>query len=114
MAEWRAIEEAKEIQLRRIAQLKKQAETKLCHSLKPAHDKIMARLCKSLVETHAAYVDLFRMKRGLANNGIGFCGLFNVEPEFLDPPTDRTTHLADFFRDAKKVGYITSVPAELR
>lgn len=74
----------------------------------------MTRLCNSLAEVHAAYVELFRIKRHLANNGHRFCGLFAVEPEFLDIPTDKTTELADFFREAKAAGYISSVPAELR
>jgi len=53
----------------------------------------MTRLCNSLAEVHAAYVELFRIKRHLANNGHRFCGLFAVEPEFLDIPTDKTTEL---------------------
>ena len=114
MAEWHAIESAKEIQVRKIEESKKAAERKLCDSLRPEHDKLVTRLCKSLAETHAAYIELFRMKRHLAGNGIGFCGLFAVEPEFLDPPTDRTTHFADFFRDAKTAGYVSTIPAEFR
>ena len=114
MAEWKALEDAKEIQRRRIDQVKKEAEKELCLSLKPAHDKIMTRLAKSLAETHAAYVELFRMKSEFYNNGIGYGGLFNIEPDFLDSPTDRTGYLADFLRDAKKAGYISAVPAELR
>jgi hypothetical protein len=93
--------------------LKKEANAKLCESLRSAHDKIMVRLSKSLADVHAAYVELFAMKRGLHNNGIGYGTLFNVEPTFLDHPMDRTSELADFFRDAKNAGYISSVPAEL-
>jgi hypothetical protein len=111
-AEWQAIEAANEIQQRKIYELKAVAERKLCDSLRPNHDRLMTRLCKSLAETHAVYVELFRMKRHLANNGHRFGGLFAVEPEFLDIPTDKTTDLADFFREAKKAGYVSSVPAE--
>jgi hypothetical protein len=114
MAEWKALEDAKEIQRRRIDQLKKEAEKELCQSLRPAHDKIMTRLCKSLAETHAAYVELFRMKSEFYNNGIGYGGLFNIEPDFLDSPTDRTSYLAEFFRDATKAKFLPSVPVELR
>jgi hypothetical protein len=114
MAEWKALEDAKEIQRRRIDQVKKEAEKELCQSLRPAHDKIMTRLAKSLAETHAAYVELFRMKSEFYNNGIRYGGLFNIEPDFLDSPTDRSSYLAEFFRDATKAKFLPSVPVELR
>lgn len=111
-AEWQAIEAAKEFQQRKIYELKAAAERKLCESLRPHHDKLLTRLCKGLADVHATYTELYGMKRHLAGNGYRFCGLFAVEPEFLESPTSRTTDLADFFREAKKAGYISSIPAE--
>jgi hypothetical protein len=113
-AEWRAIEEAKEIQTRIIAAEEKGAGAKLREAIKPTHDKIMVRLCKALVDTHAAYSELFRMKRELAGNGIGLGNLFDADPEFLEIPTDRASCLAEFFREAIKGGFMTTMPKELR
>jgi hypothetical protein len=114
MINLRALEDAKEVQLRRIEQAKKVAGMKLTASLKPAHDKLMTRLCAALTDVHGAWAQLFSTKRGLVNNGIGLYGLFSVEPDqFLDVPTDRTTHMADFFRDAARKGYC-SIPKEYR
>ena len=112
--QWRGIEDARELLLRRITDLKRNAARQICQSLRPKHDDIMKRLSRSLIETHAAYTEFETFKRTLLNNECGLYGVCDVEPEFLELPTDRTSSLAQFFREAKQAGYIRAVPAELR
>ncbi|MCK1640461.1 hypothetical protein IVA95_23465 [Bradyrhizobium sp. 157] len=112
--QWRSIEDAKEVLVRRVVELKRKAGREICQTFRPKHDEIMKRLSESLLKTHAAYVEFERLKRDLLTNECGLYGVFDIEPDFLESPTDRTSSLAQYFREAKAAGYIKAVPAEFR
>jgi hypothetical protein len=67
------------------------------------------------VEVHGAVVELHKIKWELVNSEAGLQGMFDIDlPDSLERPLDRASSFGDFFRAAKKAGYISSVPAELR
>jgi hypothetical protein len=113
-AQWRGLEEAREILVRRIVDLKRNAGKVVCEKLRPEHDEIMKRLSKALLEAHAAYVQFDDFKRNLLFNECGLYGICSIEPDFLESPGDKTSSLAQYFREARQAGYIKAVPAELR
>jgi hypothetical protein len=111
MLNWRAIEDAKEIQLRHIEDTRRDAGRKLSQSLKPQHEKLMTALCIALTDAHAAWRELFTIKRGLLGQGIGLSGLFSVDPqEFMGVPSDRASDFCEFMRDAARAGYCRELP----
>src|SRR5229473_3685760 len=77
------------------------------------HDRLMVKLCSSLLETHKAWGDVYALKRHLIDNEIGLIGLCLTMPDFLGAPVDPYSDMADFFRAAKKDGFISKVPADL-
>ncbi len=80
---------------------------------KPEHDRLMIKACASLLETHKAWGELFALKRHLIDNDVGLIGLCLTTPDFLGAPIDPYSEMADFFRAAKKEGFINAVPNEL-
>jgi hypothetical protein len=106
MVEWRAIEDAKEIQTQRIYDARKDAARKLCQTLKPQETKLMKVLCTSLIDAHAAWSELFAMKRGVMNQGERLYGLLTADPQdLLGIPSDLSSDFHDFMRDAARSGY---------
>ncbi len=77
------------------------------------HDRLMVKLCSSLLETHKAWGDVYALKRHLIDNEIGLIGLCLTMPDFLGAPVDPYSDCADFLRLAKKDGFISKVPADL-
>lgn len=111
MVEWRAIEDAKEIQTHRIYDARKDAARKLCQSLKPQHDKLMKALCASLADAHATWAELFSLKRGIMNQGARLNGLLLADPQdLLGVPSDRSSDFHDFMREASRSGYCRELP----
>ncbi len=80
---------------------------------KPDHDRLMVKLCASLLETHKTWAELYALKRHLVDEGVGLIGLCQTMPDFLGAPIDPYSEMADFFRAAKKEGFINAVPQEL-
>ncbi len=80
---------------------------------RPDHDRLMAKLCASLLETHKAWGEVYALKRHLVDEGVGLIGLCLTMPDFLGAPVDPYSDMADFFRAAKKEGFINAVPNEL-
>jgi hypothetical protein len=112
LLQWEAIEEAKESLKPKLAAARREASDKILASIKPAHDEIMKRLVSSLVDAHAANVELFGLRSQLRDRSIGWRnGVCELLPdEVLNTPTIYS-HLADFFRGAVKAGYLKNVPA---
>jgi hypothetical protein len=94
-----------------IAAAKQKAGRSLCLLAKPHHDAIMKRVCSLLVELHSAHAELFALKRELIDKEIGiFDGVCALLPDFLDVPTNRSSPMADFCREAVKHKYLRAVP----
>lgn len=104
----RAIEHlSREIDRERTALAIKYSET-----CKPQHDELMRKLSKQFLDLHAAYSEIYSLKRHLIDNDIGLRGLCMNLPEFLSTPNNPHSEMADFFRAAKREGYIAKIPAE--
>jgi hypothetical protein len=57
-------------------------------------------------------VELYTLERHLINSGVGLRGLSLTLPDFFPNPIDKTSDLADFVREAKREGFINSIPKE--
>jgi len=84
-----------------------------CKQRMPDHNRLMVKFCASLLETHKVWGELFALKRHLVDEGVGLIGLCQTMPDFLGAPIDPYSEMADFFRAAKKEGFINAVPQEL-
>jgi hypothetical protein len=111
--QWSAIEEAIEFVHREIKSEKTALAVAYCKQRKPDHDRLMVKLCASLLETHKAFIEFYALKRHLVDNDVGLIGLCLTTPDFLDAPNNPYSDMADFFRAAKKEGFISKVPPEL-
>jgi hypothetical protein len=80
---------------------------------KPEHDRLMVKVCASLLETHKAWGEVYALKRHLIDNDVGLIGLCLTMPDFLGAPNDPYSDCADFLRAAKKEGFINAVPNKL-
>jgi hypothetical protein len=85
-----------------------------CKQLKPKYEDLMRRLCKQTLELHAAYSEVYDLKRHLIDNEIGLHGVCLTMPNFLSTPNNPYSEFADFLRAAKSEGFIKEVPKELR
>jgi hypothetical protein len=112
--QWSAIEDAIEFRNREIERERAVLAIQYCKELKPKHDDIMRKLSKSLLETHAAWLELFNLKRHLVDNEVGLRGLCLTLPNFLGAPNDKHNEMADFLNTAKRDSFIKEVPEELR
>jgi hypothetical protein len=74
----------------------------------------MVRICKSMLELHAAYSEAYSLKRHLLDSEIGLYGICLTPPEFLSNPSNPHSELSEFIRMAHRKGYIKEVPSELR
>ena len=111
--QWSAIEEAIEFVHREIKSEKTALAVAYCKQRRPDHDRLMVKLCASLLETHKTWAELYALKRHLVDEGVGLIGLCQTMPDFLGAPIDPYSEFADFLRLAKKEGFINSVPNEL-
>jgi hypothetical protein len=90
---------------------RKSAERKTCELLRPRCDELHAEICKNFYDMVPLLNELYAIKRGLASQGAGYYGLFNVDPfELLGAPNDRSSDFADFMREAAKAGYCKELP----
>lgn len=85
-------------------------------SLVPMHHDKMTKLCSTLLEAHAAWSDVYGIKRNLIDSGVGLRhGLCNTLPEsFLGTPVNPYSDMAAWFTEAKRQGFLKEVPAPLR
>jgi hypothetical protein len=108
-----ALEDAMEFLDKEIRVEKKLLAIAYSKTMKPKHDDRMRRLCASLLNTHAIWTELFSLKRNLIEAEVGLIGLCLIEPSFLGVPVDPYSDCADFFRAAKKDGFVDAVPKAL-
>jgi hypothetical protein len=112
--EWAAIERGIEHLDREIAKEKTILAKEYCKQLQPREKELMGRVAKHMLELHAAYSEAYDLKRHLVDNDIGLHGLCLTLPEFLSTPNNSYSEMADFFRAAKREGYLKEIPSELR
>jgi hypothetical protein len=117
MQKWKIIADAQDITKRKISDEQFKVNLKFCIiEKKPEFDKLMKRMCSSLIEANAVHTEMYAMKRSLVDNSIGLLGgVYDLDAEsFLGTPNNRYSDFAQFFREAKRSGYISSVPRDLR
>jgi hypothetical protein len=103
--QWIAYEDAIEFRTREIDSERAALAVQYCKQLRPKYEDQMKRLCKTLIESHAALQELNALKRHLIDNQLGTrCGVCTDMPDFLPSPND--SEWGDFFRDAKRAGWI--------
>ena len=84
-------------------------------SLVPKHRDLMVKLSNAVVDVHAAYADVYGLKRHLVESGVGLRHkLCNTMPEFLSVPTDSYGEMASFLAAAKQHGWVKDVPQSLK
>ena len=109
--QWRAYEDALEHVTQAIYREKNVLAIAYCKELKPAHDALMARLCKELAGVHPVHLELHNMRRDLIDSGIMLHGICLTMPdEFIGHPLNKWSEFGDFLRQAKQDGYIKSIP----
>lgn len=92
--------------------MKREAGKKLCDDLvRPQYERDIKRLAVILAEAYSLYLNIFRAKRGLLNQGLGTYGVFVLEPEFLGVPNG-TSDFESFLRQCLSAGMIRSLPKE--
>ncbi|MDB5825744.1 MAG: hypothetical protein JWR21_4448 [Herminiimonas sp.] len=73
-------------------------------------------ICEAFRGVHAANLELRALTEALEAQGIEWSGLGVVAPRALGFPTDQYSPIAQYFRDAADLGFITrsEIPTELR
>jgi hypothetical protein len=112
--QWKAYEDGIEHLNREIERERNVLAIQYCGQLKTKHTELMKKMCQPLLAFHAAYSELYALKRHLIDNEVGLRGLCLLTPDFASTPNNPHSELAEFFREAKREGYIKEVPAELR
>jgi hypothetical protein len=113
MQKWKVISDAQDIQQRKISNQRFKVNLNFCITdKKPEFDRLMKKLCASLIEANAIHAEMYEMKRFLVDHRIGLIGgVYDIDPEsFLDTPTNRYSEFAHFIREAKRLGYLSTVP----
>jgi len=74
------------------------------------------RLAEAMFAVNKIHVDYFKTKRHLIGHSIGlYGGVFSADIEqFLGVPWDRTSPLANYFRDAVKNGHLKNMPEAMK
>lgn len=112
--EWTAIERAVEHLDREISQEKSILAKEYCKQLKPKHDDLMARLCKQMLELHAAHNELYGLRRHLVDSEIGCVGICLDLPSFLSAANNKNSEMADWLRAVQSKGFVKELPLEFR
>ena len=110
---WSDLVDACDLNGRQLREHSYRASGRICQKLKPDHDEIVKRLVAALTEAHKASVDLYQLKTDMMAEEIAFIGICNLTPHtFLGAPSDPTSPVALFFREASQAGF--AVPKEFR
>lgn len=112
--QWTAFESAIEHLNREIEKEKTALAIQYCKQLQPKEKELMARVCKHLLELHAAHSELYSLQRHLIDNSIGCHAICLDLPTFLSAPSNPHSEFSEFIRMAHRKGYIKEVPSEMR
>jgi hypothetical protein len=110
--QWAAYESAIEHLNREIDRERTTLSIQYCKEQRPRYDDLVKKVCKPMLELHAAWSELNDLKRHLIDNSIGLHGLCLTMPDFLSTPNNPHSEMADFFRAVKREKYINSIPKE--
>ena len=84
-----AARDAADIANKAISAARMSAGRKVTAALKPEHDRLQKELFASLAKVHGMWSQLFAMKRGIINQGLGLNELFAVDAqELLGAPSE--------------------------
>ncbi|MCK1357350.1 hypothetical protein [Bradyrhizobium sp. 199] len=112
LREFRALEDALKAQKAKVVAVRREAGGKMCDELVvPLYAKAEKRLASLLFDLYTQHCEIFRLKRGLLNQGLGTYGVFRLEPEFLGVPNG-TSDFEIFLRECVKAGLLRSLPME--
>ena len=115
MNRWRDVEDACELQRGAMRTIRHNAGRQFCSEIAPKHDAIVKRIVDALAVAQEAHLEYYNLQTDLCANEIGYHGICKLQ--FYDPlgsPKDRSTNLADKFREAIKSGLLTKMPEGLR
>jgi hypothetical protein len=85
-----------------------------CNQRKPEEAELMRRVCKSLIDLHAVWSELHKLKQHLVDSEIGLRGICLDLPDWLGAPSDRYSEMAEFLILAKSKGHIKELPKAYR
>ena len=107
------LEKAREVLAKQIKKAKDEAAKKYCQTLIPKQNELLKRICNATVELHRANIEYMKLRQELIDEEIGLfgVGVLDVVPAF-GHPLNRHSEFAQFCRDAHKLGFMKSIPAE--
>ncbi|MBP0116276.1 hypothetical protein [Bradyrhizobium vignae] len=98
LREFRALEDALKAQQAKVETVRRGAGGKMCDEVvRPLYKEAEKRLASVLSELYSIHSEIFWLKRGLLNQGLGTYGVFGLEPEFLGVPSG-TSDFEQFLR----------------
>jgi hypothetical protein len=112
--QWAAYESAIEHLDREVDREKAILSKEYCEKIQPKEKELMQRVGKHMLELHAAYSELYSLKRHLIDSDVGCRGVCLDLPEFLSSPSNGHSEMAAWLRTVQKKGFIKEVPSELR
>ncbi|GMO20824.1 hypothetical protein [Bradyrhizobium sp. TM233] len=112
LREFRALEDALKAQQAKVEAVRREAGGKMCDEVvRPLYKKAEKRLASALSELYSIHSEIFWLKRGLLNQGLGTYGVFVLEPEFLGVPSG-TSDFEQFLRRCVSAGLLRALPKE--
>jgi hypothetical protein len=112
--QYAAYEDAIEFVTREIEREKTALAIQYCEQQKPKEAELLRRVCKPMLELHAAWSEAYGFRQHLIDSGIGLRGLCLDLPDFLGAPNDKYNEMAMFLVIAKSKGYIKELPKDFR
>jgi hypothetical protein len=107
------IEKAREVLAKQIKKAKDEAAKQYCQTWVEKERAILKRACNASVELHQANLEYMNLRQHLIDDEIGLFGIgaLDIVPAF-GHPRNRHSEFAQFCRDAHKLGFMKSIPAE--
>ena len=107
------LEKAREVLAKQIKKAKDEAAKEYCQTLIPKERELLKRVCDAVVALHQANLEYTAMRQSLIDEEIGLFGVgaLDIVPAF-GHPLNRHSEFAQFCRDARKLGFMKSIPAE--
>jgi hypothetical protein len=110
---WSDLVDACELHGKRMRDINYAASKKICDKLKPEHDALMKRGFAGLIDFHNAMVEYYQLRNDLRAEDIKYIGICGLTPHTITgSPTDKQSPLGYLFREAKALGYVSSLPRE--
>jgi hypothetical protein len=112
LREFHALGDALKAQQAKVEEVRREAGGKMCDEVvRPSYKKAEKRLASILFELYSVHREIFLLKRGLLNQGLGTYGVFGLEPEFLGVPSG-TSDFEQFLQRCVSTGLLRALPKE--